>query len=119
MVPSAFVFLSALPLTPNGKVDRNALPKQIATPDAELVAPRNALEEMLVALWKEVLGVERIGVRDDFFALGGHSLHAAQIVTLLRRKFRVKVPLRSVFDATTVERLAAVMQQILDRRSTS
>jgi len=113
MVPGIYVDLDALPLTPNGKVDRKALPRPdiaaAVAQETEFIAPRNALEDVLADMWKQILGVERVGVRDDFFALGGHSLHAAQIITWLRQAFRVMVPLRSVFEATTVERLAVAL----------
>jgi acyl carrier protein len=111
MIPGIYVDLDALPLTPNGKVDRKALPRHLASAahDSEFLAPRNALEDVLAGIWQQILGVDRVGVRDDFFALGGHSLHAAQIVAWLRQTFRVMVPLRSVFEATTVERLAAIL----------
>src|SRR6185436_11690957 len=92
MVPSFFVALEKLPLTPNGKVDRKRLP----TPDGdrpalenEYEAPRNAVEEKLARIWSEVLGVQKVGVRDNFFDLGGHSLLAAQILSRVRRDFAV------------------------------
>jgi hypothetical protein len=111
MIPGIFVDLDALPLTPNGKLDRKALARRavVAAPDSEYLAPRNPLEQVLAGLWQHVLTVDRVGVHDDFFALGGHSLHVAQIVASLRQTFRVAVPLRSVFDASTVERLARVL----------
>ena len=114
MVPGIFVDLDALPLTPNGKLDRRALARRaiVAAPESEYVAPRNPLEQVLADLWKQVLTVERVGVHDEFFALGGHSLSAAQIVASLRQTFRVAVPLRSVFEATTVARLALVLASL-------
>src|SRR5262249_18764989 len=83
MVPAAFVVLDALPLTPNGKVDRNALPApEQQRPDwhGVFVAPRSPTEELLAALCAEVLGLDRVGIHDNFFDLGGHSLQAAQLV---------------------------------------
>ncbi|HEX8720257.1 MAG TPA: amino acid adenylation domain-containing protein, partial [Pyrinomonadaceae bacterium] len=109
MVPAAFIQLGALPVTPNGKVDRRALPEPDASALAlarEYVAPRDATEGKLAEIWASVLGVERVGVDDNFFDLGGHSLLAAQINTRLRDAFGVEVPLRSLFQSPTVARLA-------------
>ncbi|MEV6865902.1 amino acid adenylation domain-containing protein [Streptosporangium subroseum] len=87
MVPTAFVTLETLPLSPNGKLDRAALPAPQATRDAtaELVEPETATERMLAGIWTEVLGVEQIGVHDDFFDSGGHSLLATQVVARIRK----------------------------------
>ncbi|RKG73736.1 amino acid adenylation domain-containing protein, partial [Corallococcus exercitus] len=108
MVPAAFVFLDALPLTASGKVDTRALPVP-GTPTARAalqVAPRDTVEELLATLWAELLGVERVGIHDDFFDLGGHSLLATQLVARLRSVFDVDVSLQELFDRTTVARLA-------------
>jgi amino acid adenylation domain-containing protein len=108
-VPSAFVFLERLPLLPNGKVDRRALPapdEPTTAPTQAFVAPRTPVEEVLISIWAEVLGIERIGVHDNFFDLGGHSLLATQVVAHMRRALRVEVPLRSVFEAPTIAELA-------------
>src|SRR4029079_7260988 len=83
MVPSAFVTLPALPLMPHGKVDRRALPEPDAAAsalDPEFVAPRSPLERALADLWRQVLGVERVGVHDNFFELGGDSILSLQII---------------------------------------
>jgi amino acid adenylation domain-containing protein len=107
MVPLAFVALDALPLTPNGKIDRKALPAPVekATESAPGAA-RTPLEEVLASIWSEVLGVARVGADDDFFALGGHSLSAIQIVSRLRRLLDVDLPLCTLFQAGTVKSLA-------------
>jgi amino acid adenylation domain-containing protein len=110
MVPAAYVQLEALPLTPNGKLDRKALP----APDAAALAqntyqaPRTDAERDLVAIWADVLDlpVERIGVQDDFFALGGHSLKAVMLVARIRQSFGIDVPLRTLFEQRSVQRLA-------------
>jgi amino acid adenylation domain-containing protein len=108
MVPSAFVTLPALPLSPNGKLDRKALPLPEQQADAAtFVAPRTDLEAQIARIWAGVLGVEQLGVHDDFFALGGHSLLATQVVSRLRESFGLDVPLRRIFDAPTVAQLAA------------
>jgi amino acid adenylation domain-containing protein/non-ribosomal peptide synthase protein (TIGR01720 family) len=111
MVPAVYVDLDALPLTPNGKTNYRALPPPDASAHAaeDYVAPRNALEEVLAGLWKDLLGVERVGVTDNFFTLGGHSLVAAQILAWIRQAFKVNITLRSLFAATTVEQLAQVL----------
>ncbi len=113
MVPSDFVPLAAMPLTPGGKVDRRALPapdRSRPEDGAGFVAPRGAVEETLAAVWSRLLGVERVGADDDFFELGGHSLLATQLVSRLREVFGVELPLRQVFEASRLARLAAVVE---------
>ena len=109
MIPSAFVFLSSLPLTPNGKIDYHALPSPHQTetgPGTPFVAPRTSTETVLAKIWKDVLKVEQVGVHDNFFDLGGHSLRATQVMSRIRKELHVEVPLRSLFEAPTVEQLA-------------
>ncbi|MDD5035030.1 MAG: amino acid adenylation domain-containing protein [Methylococcaceae bacterium] len=115
MVPSAFVRLDALPLGANGKIDRKVLPEPdiAAQRESRYVAPRNPTEEILADIWKEVLGLERVGVEDDFFDLGGHSLLVIQVLSRVRAIFDVEMPLRSVFEASTITRLAAVIENCL------
>lgn len=108
MIPQSFVMLGKMPLTSNGKVDRNALP----LPDDErlradrFVAPRNELEEKLAVLWSEILRIPSVGVHDDFFALGGHSLAATRVISRVQKDFAVEVPLRAMFQGPTIAQLS-------------
>ncbi|MEO0489255.1 MAG: amino acid adenylation domain-containing protein, partial [Cyanobacteria bacterium J06659_2] len=116
MIPSLFVPLPALPLTPNGKVDRRALPApERIRPELakQYVAPRNATEEVVAAIWAEVLGLEQVGVDDDFFEVGGHSLLATQVLSRLRETFQVELPLRQLFEAHTVAEIVVVIEAAL------
>jgi acyl carrier protein len=110
MVPSAVVLLPALPLTANGKVDRAALPAPDgAEPADAYVAPRNPIEQQLATMWAEVLKRDRVGVEDDFFALGGHSLLAIRVLGKISKSFKVRLPLRTLFDAPTVATLGEIV----------
>jgi len=120
MVPSAFVELPALPLTPNGKVDRRTLGRLrfdagsrtgaqgAAVPDDR---PRTTTEELLAALWCEVLGRDRVGVHDSFFELGGHSLLATRLVSRVRATFGRDLPLARLFEAPTVAEVARLLDE--------
>jgi acyl carrier protein len=113
MVPSAFVRIDEVPLTANGKVDLKALrsPDQTIAAEHELVGPRTPEEEKLVEIWKEVLKMDRVGVTDNFFELGGHSLLATQIISRIRSKFRVQMPLHSFLESPTIAGLAEKIDQ--------
>jgi natural product biosynthesis luciferase-like monooxygenase protein len=118
MVPSHVVMLAKLPLTPNGKVDRKALPVP-TTPaptvvrDGERERPLTALEEVVADAWRRVLGVERVRLRDNFFALGGNSLTTIQVAMRIRESLGLELPLRVVFEAPTVVELAAHLERRL------
>ncbi|HEV2852269.1 MAG TPA: amino acid adenylation domain-containing protein [Thermoanaerobaculia bacterium] len=116
MVPTAFVTLPALPLNSSGKVDRRALPAPDASrPDlaAAYVAPATPAEEGVAAIWCEVLGLERVGVHDDFYELGGHSLLLPQVMHRLQRDFQVEIPLHSLVEETTVAGLALAVEELM------
>jgi amino acid adenylation domain-containing protein len=121
MVPTAFTFLPELPLTPNGKLDRRALERLApadeapAGIDAGRGAPRTPVEELLAGLWCEVLGVERVGIDDSFFDLGGHSLLVTRVISRLRQTFGVDLPMRALFEAPTVAALARRVEEARDR----
>jgi thioesterase domain-containing protein len=112
MLPAAFVELDSMPQTPNGKIDRQALPQpEVFRPelDQAYVAPRNRLEQRQVELWSSLLGIERIGVYDDFFELGGNSLIAVQLVAKIRAEHGILLPLSVLFEARTIAALAGVI----------
>jgi len=114
MIPAAFVVLDAMPLTPNGKVDRSALPApDQSRPELEnsFVAPRTPVEELLAEIWAEVLGLERVGIHDDFFDLGGHSLLATRVVSRIHKALQLEFPLRILFEAFTVAGLAERIEE--------
>jgi amino acid adenylation domain-containing protein len=114
MVPSDFVTLASLPLSPSGKVDRRALPSPDPSQpkdETEYLAPRTPAEERLAGIWGDVLGLERVGVHDDFFTLGGHSLSGARVLSRVRDAFGVELPLSFVFEKRTVEGMAAAVEE--------
>jgi amino acid adenylation domain-containing protein len=112
MIPQHILLLDAIPLLPNGKIDRKALPPPIAhsvATSGERMAPRNDDERRVAAAMEAVLSLPDLDVRDDFFALGGHSLLAAQLTARLNREFEVTLSFRTLFDAPTIEQLAAAI----------
>ncbi|HSN88710.1 MAG TPA: amino acid adenylation domain-containing protein, partial [Thermoanaerobaculia bacterium] len=112
MVPSAFVLLPELPLGPTGKVDRRALPapeRSRHESDPDFVPPRTPLEEEVAQVWRDVLGVDRIGVHDSFWALGGHSLLATRVLSRTEDLFRVDLPLQTLFASPTLGGFAALV----------
>jgi len=116
MIPATFRMVESLPLSASGKVDRGALAGMAelqAQREAEYVAPRDAVERQIAEIWGELLGVERVGAFDDFFALGGHSLLATQATMRIRRAYG-EVPLRALLAAPTVAALADVVREQVD-----
>ncbi len=112
MVPSGFDILESLPLTPNGKVDLRALKAPTHFVDqGRFVRARNQLEYKLVQIWLEILNLERIGVRDNFFALGGHSLLVPYLMTKIKQEFGIDFPLTTLFNHPTIEELASLIQE--------
>jgi acyl carrier protein len=106
MVPSSITLLENLPKTPNGKIDRKALPNPDRTVHAGLQKPRNDVEKKIAEIWQDVLGVEQVGVEEDFFALGGHSLLATQIMARVEDCFNTTIPLSQLFESPTVAAMA-------------
>jgi acyl carrier protein len=111
MVPATVVMLDAMPLGANGKIDRAALPAptDLAAAESRFVAPRTPTEEGIATIWMDVLKKDTVSVADDFIALGGHSLLAIRVLGKLSRRFGVRLPLRTLFDAPTVAQLAEVV----------
>lgn len=112
MIPSVYVELAALPITPTGKIDRKALPEPSnARPKLTVayVPFRNETEKQLVGIWEDVLSVYPIGIYDNFFDLGGHSLSAGRIVSSVLQRFQLKIPLQALFQSPTVAEMAAVI----------
>jgi acyl carrier protein len=115
MVPTVFVAVEAFPLTANGKIDRKALPAPKAADYIQktgYVAPRTVLEEILVGVWQEVLKVERIGIHDNFFYLGVHSLLAMKVTSTVQKTFSVPFPLNLAFETPTIAEWATYIERV-------
>jgi len=120
MIPSSYVWLDALPLNPNKKVDRRAL----ADPDnsrpeldTPFIAARNPLEEQLVQIWADILGIDQVGIHDNFFDLGGHSLTATQVVSRVIKSFQLELPLKALFESPTVADMAKIIKHNQARKA--
>ena len=114
MVPTAFVMIERIPMTPNGKVDRKMLPAPEGTSiqtGGVYVAPRSGQEETLARIWSEVLGVERVGIHDNFFEIGGHSMLAVLLVSLIEKRFNKRLPVISLFQGPTIEHQVTLLDQ--------
>jgi thioesterase domain-containing protein/acyl carrier protein len=119
MIPSHFIWLEALPLTPNGKIDRHALTSldKISRPQTTLVSlPRNPLEAQLVKIWSDVLGIPSVGIQEDFFAIGGHSLLAVRLMARMEEQFAKNLSLSLLFQNPTIEQLALILGQQNDEQ---
>ncbi|MGF6358105.1 amino acid adenylation domain-containing protein/non-ribosomal peptide synthase protein (TIGR01720 family), partial [Paenibacillus sp. 4624] len=121
MIPSYLIQLEQLPLTTNGKVDRKSLPapEEHLQPGEEGTPPRTPLEASLADIWKSVLGLTRIGVHDNFFDLGGHSLRATTLVSKVHQELNVELPLRDVFRYSTLEEMALAISRIGEKTFSS
>lgn len=116
MVPSQFKQLNELPLTKNGKIDKKAL-QQLTSVQIELdtpyEAPRNEIEELLEGVWKEVLKLDKVGIHDDFIALGGHSLAAIRVTARLNEEIETNFPLNKIFEHPTIKAYAEYIEKTL------
>ncbi len=114
MLPSIYLEVDEFPMTPNGKIDKKALPdpNQEAMLSLEYVAPRNDLEINLVEVWSELLGLEKIGIYDNFFAIGGHSLLAIRLITMISKKVEKTLEMKAIFEAPTIAELAKKINQV-------
>jgi acyl carrier protein len=118
MVPGAIVLLAELPLTANGKVDRRALPEpETGDGEREYVKPATEMEELVAGVWQQVLGLERVGLHDNFFDLGGHSLLATQVISRLRQTSGVDIPMGNIFDTPTIADLAEYITAAINEAS--
>jgi len=120
MIPQVFIVLEAFPLSPSGKVDRNALPEPESSRllEIEYTPPRNEQEAIMVKICADLLHLDRVGVFDNFFDLGGHSLLATQFISRLRDEFSVEIPLRSLFENPTVDRLSGYISGLKQETET-
>ncbi|NEP13419.1 MAG: alpha/beta fold hydrolase, partial [Symploca sp. SIO2C1] len=112
LLPNGYVVLPQLPLTPNGKVDRKALPAPdvASSLSTEFVAPETKTEKALAEIWTEVLGIKQVGIHDNFFDLGGHSLIAVRLMSQIEKQFGKNLPLATLFKAPTITQLANILQ---------
>ncbi|MDT8717660.1 amino acid adenylation domain-containing protein [Clostridium sp. 19966] len=114
MVPAYFIQIEAIPLTPNGKIDKKALPEPLGEISTGVAyqAPRNEIEEKLAKIWNEVLAIEKIGIDDDFFTLGGHSLNAMRMTVLMQKELGVQISVSEIFSQPTIRKIAETIPKI-------
>ena len=113
MVPTEFIVMDSLPLTGNGKIDRRSLPgpeNNQAEATNAYVAPGSAVERVLAGIWGETLARETVGIRDDFFVIGGHSLAAMRVISSIRYIFKVELPISKIFEFPTIEDLGHALE---------
>ena len=116
MIPAAFVMIDALPTTPNGKLDRKALPAPswaITRKTRDSVAPETPIQITLAGMWESLLKVDKVGIHESFFDLGGHSILAARLMTQIRSSFGVQLPLHHIFRTPTISALATLIESKL------
>lgn len=116
MIPSYFVSMESFPLNANDKLDSSALPIPSFTPTAGYIAPRTSLEKMLAEIWSEELGIKPIGLHDDFFDLGGHSLSAARIIITINHALGKEISLQNFYQRPTIAALASLLEQLQEVR---
>jgi acyl carrier protein len=121
MVPSYFIQIEKIPLTANGKIDRKSLPDPRITFGNEYIAPRNEIEEQLVVIWSEILGIERekIGINFNFFDLGGHSLKAVILISKIKEVLNVNIPISNIFKEPTIENLSILINFAKNREESN
>lgn len=118
MLPAQYIQLDAMPLNANGKIDRKKLPDPSGAGfknAAEYVAPRNEVEEKLVTIWQEILDKQQVGVKDNFFTLGGHSLKVVQLISRINSVFMVKIDIQNIFKDPTIESIAEQISFTIDQ----
>jgi amino acid adenylation domain-containing protein len=111
MIPSFFIPIRDIPLTPNGKIDKKALPEPTINTGIQYVEPQNQTQRQMQKLWQEVLGYEPIGINDNFFRIGGHSLKGIQLINEIHKEFNVKVPLAGIFTTPTIKELCLYIKE--------
>jgi acyl carrier protein len=120
MIPSVFMKIENFPLSGSSKLDRNSLPTpSTVRPDLEagFVAPETPVENLLAKIWTEVLAIDQVGIHDNFFDLGGHSLAATRVISQVIKQFRLELPLQSLFQSPTVAEMAAIITQNQAKRA--
>ena len=112
LMPDAVMLLEAIPQTANGKVDKRALPEPDMTQwlQETYVAPTNDTEEQLCAIWQQVLGLPKVGIADNFFEIGGHSISATKVISEIRSQLHIELPVRTIFEHLTIGLFAQAMQ---------